>query len=693
MDSTDSRALTRAYASPLGMMTLAERDGRLVGAWYDGQKYDQAGLGPSRPEEPGEAPVLDEAAQWLDRYFAGEEPGEVPAISFAGTPFQISVWQELLAIPYGTTTTYGQLAERLAAKAGHAESARAVGTAVGRNPLLIFVPCHRVLGADGGLHGYAAGLERKEQLLKIEGVPLSGRGRKGRRASGAAAAEETDDEEHHRGGLPSMPDADACWRAYLAKDARFDGIFFAGVKTTGIYCRSTCPSRPPKRENIEFFPTAAAAEAAGYRPCLRCRPELAPGSEMPSGESLLVRRAARLLSSEGAHLPVSAVAEKLGVSPRHLRRLFEAHMGTTPMQYRSTARLLLAKELLSDTALPITQVAYAVGFESVRRFNDEMKRHYRMSPHELRADAGPSPSATGQGIPFRLGFRPPFAADRLLAFLKGRAIQGVEAVEGMDLRRSARLKDAEGTEHCGWIEVHVDMERRCLSCRMAPELLPCLPQAVDTVGRIFDTAAMPESIEEGLEGFYREAGSRYRVPGVRLAGASDPFEIGCRAILGQQISVPAAGTLTGRLAKAFGKPIETPFADVTLLFPRPEDILAQGPLEEGLGDQLGELGITRQKQRAIVALAQGMAEGGLELVPGADARATKEALLKLPGIGDWTAEYLLMRACSCPDAFPTTDFAVKKAFPGMSSAQIEAASGSWRPWRSYAAMALWQTES
>ena len=625
--------------------------------------------------------------------FSGDDPGEPPALAPVGTPFQRAVWDELLAIPYGKTTTYGEIARRLSARSGHAESPRAVGSAVGRNPILVMVPCHRVVGASGSLTGYAAGIGRKERLLGLEGATMPGRGARGRSGGGRPGPKDAAGRrgvgpgcEASRPPRAGMPDPDACYAAYAAKDPKFDGLFFIGVRSTGIYCRATCTAKTPRRENCEFFPTAAAAEAAGYRPCMRCRPELAPGTPASPLAMDVARRAAVRLRDGSDHPSVAGVATELGVSERHLRRLFEDEYGTTPSQYRSTCRLLLAKELLTDTDVPVAQVAYAAGYDSVRRLNDELRQRYGLTPTDLRCSAGRAGDTHGTvgGITLRVGYRPPFQWDVLLRFLAGRAIPGVESVADGRYARSLRLRDADGAERTGWVSVSNDGRRNVLECLVSPSLMGCLPAVLATVSRIFDTACSPEVVWDGLDGFRQKAGERYDLPGVRLPGCADPFEMACRAILGQQITVGAASTIAGRVARKFRIPVDTPFEGVSLAFPPAADVAGRD------GGELGELGVTRQKQRAILSLASGMADGSLRLEAGVDPEETRGALVSLPGIGEWTAQYLLMRACQYPDAMPSTDYAVTKAFPGLSPRRISRLSEAWRPWRSYAVMSLWQ---
>lgn len=489
---------------------------------------------------------------------------------------------------------------------------------------------------------------------------------------------------------PDLSD-ERCYEAYLAKDAKFDGLFFMGVTSTGIYCRATCPARAPRFENCRFFRTAAAAETAGFRPCLRCRPELAPGIPANEETSAIAHRAAELLRSGDAGRSIESVAGAVGVTSRQLRRIFEQAYGTTPAKYRSTCRLLLAKRLLTDTNLPVSAVAQASGFGSQRRLNDEFLVRYHLSPSKLRhaaAESANAPSSIGS-IRFRVCYRPPFQWKRLLRFLSARAIPGVEHVADGVYQRSIRVSDASGKKRVGWLSVSDEPENACLRCQASESLASTLPQVLAIVERIFDTSCSPDAVALGLEPFFQELAHENIVgdtaPGVRLAGCADPFEMAVRAVLGQQITVRAATTLAGRVAHELGTGIDTPFDDVNALFPTPLDLL-----EPDIPEHLGALGVTRQKQRAIRSLATTFSNGELVLGPGADPQPTRRMLLDLPGIGEWTAQYLLMRTCCYPDAMPATDYAVRQAFPNLTPRQIEEKSLAWSPWRSYAVMYLWQ---
>lgn len=497
--------------------------------------------------------------------------------------------------------------------------------------------------------------------------------------------------------LPAAPAADDEGR-YLAlqtRDARFDGRFFTGVTSTGIYCRPVCSVRTPRRENCRFFAMAAQAESAGFRPCLRCRPEMAPQSlawSVQDASGILVQQAVRLLDApegwaRGSQGPtVARLAEHLGVSDRHLRRIFEAALGVSPLQYLQTRRLLTAKQLLTDTPLPITQVALSSGFGSVRRFNAAFAAHYGLNPGQLRKNGSPQ-GATRTGT-LRLAYRPPLDVAALLAFFERRRFLGVEWVEQAGdgapaLRRTVRLPPAVtgSMEVTGWLSARFDTARHQVLLQTSDSLYPVLPVVIARVRAMLDLDAEPGAINAVLHGRFPQG------DGLRVPGAFDGFELAVRAVLGQQITVAAARTLGQRLVERLGEPIETPWPELSRLFPPPA-VLA---LAEG--EVLGQMGIVRQRQAAIVALAQAVDSGALSLHAGADVASTTAALCALPGIGDWTAQYIAMRVLRWPDAFPAGDVALHKAL-GVQGQKNPAraateASAAWRPWRSYAVLRAW----
>lgn len=478
-------------------------------------------------------------------------------------------------------------------------------------------------------------------------------------------------------------DADACYRAMQSHDARFDGKFFTAVSSTGIYCRPVCRVRAPRRENCRFFQLAAQAEAAGFRPCLRCRPELAPRLRTWSGEDasqVLATQAARLVDtpqawSEG-ELDVARIAARLGISDRHLRRVFQTHFGVTPMQYVQTRRLLIAKQLLADTTLPVTQVAMVSGFSSVRRFNAAFVAAYGLDPRTLRRQRVDS-SQADQGIVLRLGWRPPFDVTALLEFFALRALPGIEVVDvaGLHIARTVRMSQAQDD---GWVQVRFRPEACHVEITLPPALMVCLPVLIERIRAWLDLDADPAAIDAALCGDFPGT------EGWRVPGTFDGFELAVHAIVGQQITVAAARTLLSRVVEAFGEAASTPIAGLSRHFPTPQALRDAGE------DRLGALGIVRQRQAAIRALAGEVLAGRLDLQPGADVPTTLDALRALPGIGDWTAQYIALRALHWPDAFPSGDVVLRKAYGVSTARAAEARADAWRPWRGYAVLRTWQ---
>ena len=486
---------------------------------------------------------------------------------------------------------------------------------------------------------------------------------------------------------PATPlDADACYRAVAAHDARFDGAFFIGVTSTGIYCRPVCRVKTPRRENCRFFAHASQAEGAGFRPCLRCRPELAPQTLAWSAQdasALLAQHAARLLDSPdawGDEVPsVAGLAARLGVSDRHLRRVFEAELGVSPMDWLQTRRLLAAKQLLADTRLPVAQVALAAGFASLRRFNAAFAAQYRMSPTALRRDG--SEAKPGDGIAVTLGYRPPYDVREMLQFLQQRGIAGVEQIDvaAHTVARTLRLDD----DTCGWVACRFEPEQHRVQVRVADSLAPQLPRVIARVRAWLDLDADPAAIHAVLGADFPA------LAGLRVPGTLDGFELAVRAVVGQQVTVAAARTLTTRLVERFGTPLATPIDGLTRLFPSPAALAAAS------GDELGQLGLVRQRQAAIHALAQAVSSGQIRLHAGADVAATMDALKALPGIGAWTADYIALRALRWPDAFPSGDVALQKALAPegqrLTARAAESRAERWRPWRAYAVIRAWHS--
>ncbi|MDB5865514.1 MAG: DNA-3-methyladenine glycosylase 2 [Betaproteobacteria bacterium] len=484
--------------------------------------------------------------------------------------------------------------------------------------------------------------------------------------------------------LPPMSlDSRTCYRALKARDARFDGRFFVAVSSTRIYCRPVCTVKPPKRENCTFYPSAAAAESNGYRPCLRCRPELAPGNASVDATSRLAQAAAsmmedRTLDKEG----LDTLAASLGITDRHLRRAFGAEFGVSPVEFAQTQRLLLAKRLLTDTAMPVTEVAFASGFGSVRRFNALFRERYRLKPTQLRtARQGAAPTAaTVDVLNFELSFRPPFDWSAISAFLGTRAIPGVEAVEDGCYRRTVRLL-IDRTEHTGWIAIGMSPKKPTLRVAVSASLAKALPPVLSRVKALMDLACHPAEVAQALGTLAKGR------PGLRVPGAFDGFEMAVRAILGQQVTVAGARTVAGRLAATFGDAIETPFATLATLFPTAMRVASISP------ESVAQIGMPGARARSVIALARAVADGRLVLMPNAEIEATLDGLRALPGVGEWTAQYIAMRALAWPDAFPHTDLGVMKALGETGSRRVLAAGEAWRPWRAYAVMHLWQSLS
>lgn len=492
-----------------------------------------------------------------------------------------------------------------------------------------------------------------------------------------------------RASVPSMIhhmdlDHDACYRAIQSRDPRFDGRVFTGVKTTGVYCRPVCPARMPKSENVLFYPSAAAAEAAGFRACLRCRPETSPDLGAWKGASNTVSRALQLIEAgalDGGD--VEALAARLGVGDRQLRRLFQQHLGATPVGVAQTRRVLLAKQLIHETRLPMAQVALAAGFGSVRRFNETFQHLYQRPPASLRRrTTDPAGRAdASDGVTLKLRYKPPYDWDGLLAFLALRAIPGVEVVRGDSYARTIALGDDMGTlevRPCGrdQLAVHVRFP--------APSALPAI---LARVRRVFDLAADPVVIAEHLSADPDLAARLARRPGLRVPGAWDGFELAIRAILGQQITVHAAVRLAGKLAADYGQPLPQAWAreGLTLAFPSAARLAAA---------DLSSLGMPRARSRALEAMGAAAAADPALFGPRQDLDTAIRALKALPGIGEWTAQYIAMRQLREPDAFPAADIGLMRALETPetgrpTAAQLLARAEAWRPWRAYAALHLW----
>ncbi len=481
-------------------------------------------------------------------------------------------------------------------------------------------------------------------------------------------------------------DQRACYAALKAHDARFDGRFFIGISSTRIYCRPVCRVKMPKEENCTFFVSAAAAEASGFRPCRRCRPELAPGLSLEDSISQIAQRAVMIMEENClADMKITDLAGLLEISDRHLRRAFSARFGVSPVQYLQTRRLLLAKSLLADTELSVTEVALYAGFGSIRRFNDLFRKYYRATPSSFRSSEKAMTENT-ETITLRLGYRPPYAWDELIGFLAERAIPGIELVKDRAYHRTVSIKNGDNL-YCGWISVVNKPKMNSLSVTMCSALLPVLSKVLARIQCLFDLNCNPTEIYNKLS-VLNELSPDLCIPGLRLPGCFNPFEMSVRAILGQQITVKAARTLAMRFAHTYGERISTPFEELQYTFPNPEVIFRlTAPIE----NQLGPLGITGARARSIYALAEAIENGGVHFTPEADPEQELAKLLKLPGFGPWTVQYIGMRAFGWPDAFPHTDYGVKKALPGRNEKELLELAQAWKPWRSYATMNLWNS--
>jgi AraC family transcriptional regulator, regulatory protein of adaptative response / DNA-3-methyladenine glycosylase II len=478
-----------------------------------------------------------------------------------------------------------------------------------------------------------------------------------------------------------MLDDAVCFRATASRDRRFEGRFVMAVRTTGVYCRPGCPAPLPKRRNVAFFAHAAAAEEAGFRPCRRCRPELSPMLRIWPDTTRTVTRAIRLIA-EGAldgEAKLEDLGTRLGVGERHLRRLFAKHLGASPVAVAQSRRVHLARRLLDETTLSMTNVALSSGFSSVRRFNDVFRRTFSASPSETRAARRPPRS---DGVWLRLPYLPPYDWDSMFAFLSARAIPGVEAAHADVYRRSMEIDGATAA-----VEVRPAAGESCLSLRVLATFPVDLLQVVERVRRLFDLGCDPEQLARHFRGDRVLGHLVKKRPGLRVAGAANPLEMAVRAILGQQVSVRAACTLAGRLVAAFGTPVAVDLPGITRLFPSASR-LAEADLRP--------IGLTAARAETIRHLARAVAFDPSLLDGSTELEASVARLCKIPGIGAWTAQYIAMRALGEPDAFPAGDLGLKKALSRNgrkpSDGEVMRTAESWRPFRAYAVMHLWRSD-
>lgn len=478
--------------------------------------------------------------------------------------------------------------------------------------------------------------------------------------------------------------ADVCYRALLTRDGRFDGRFFTGVRSTGIFCRPICPARTPKFENCEFFDNAVQAQQAGYRPCLRCHPELSPRLFDQVRTEVTVAQALRLIADGALDSgTVGKLAAKLGVSDRRLRQLFVQHVGTSPRQVAQTRRVLFAKQLIHETDLSLTEVAIAAGFNSLRRFNDAMRQTYGHAPSQWRRRS--SPGTQAGGLQLRLAYSPPYDWSALMAYWQPRVLAGVESVVGDTYARLIRLDD-----QLGWVRVRPAQKGHYLQADIHFESVGSLAQIVERLRRMFDLAADGSAISAHLSQDPLLRPLVNRRPGLRLPGAWDPFELTVRVILGQQVSVAAATTVCNRLIQRFGEPpttgLQTP-AELTYQFPQPQ-ALTQA--------DLSTVGITPARAQAIQSLAAELVANPAFFSQFTTLDETIAGLCRLPGIGPWTAQYVALRGLQIPDAFPAGDLGLLRAIAAleqpMTQTQLIRRAEPWQPWRAYAALHLWTAD-
>jgi AraC family transcriptional regulator, regulatory protein of adaptative response / DNA-3-methyladenine glycosylase II len=475
-----------------------------------------------------------------------------------------------------------------------------------------------------------------------------------------------------------VEDFESCYRLSDSRDPRYDGIFFIAATSTRLYCRPSCPARQPKRANVRFYPTAAAAQSAGFRACKRCRPDAAPGSPDWNWRADSVARAMRLIADgtvdrEG----VSGLAKRLGFSERHLRRLLAEQVGAGPVALARAQRANTARLLIESTVMPFSDAAFAAGFHSVRQFNDTVRDVFASTPSQLRRrSSGASPRPLGV-VELRLSCREPFDGAALLRFLEVRAVPGLEEVSGGTYRRALTL--AHGT---GWVELTPDV--RAVRCLLRLDDLRDLATAVARCRRLLDLDADPLAIAETL-GRDEAIGDLIRArPGLRVPGCVDGDELILRAVLGQHVSLRTAQTRTARLVESFGTPLEQPLGTVTHLFP------AAAVLAETDPETLAGPVLRREKLRALAAR---LASGEVRIDVGSDQREALTRLLAIPGIGPWTAGYVAMRGFHDPDAFPHGDAALRRTLKALGHPDdhrsLAVLQQRWRPWRAYATLHLW----
>ncbi|MBX9571615.1 MAG: helix-turn-helix domain-containing protein [Candidatus Obscuribacterales bacterium] len=467
-----------------------------------------------------------------------------------------------------------------------------------------------------------------------------------------------------------MLNEESCYQALMTRDRRFDGLFYIGCKSTGVYCRPVCTVRTPMKKNCSFYRTAAAAECAGFRPCLRCRPEHAPGNALIDSVSTLAAEVLQRIES-GEFKGIEETASDLGISDRHLRRVVQAEFGVSPIELLQTHRLLLAKLLLCDSALPITEIAFASGFSSVRQFNSAFKDRYNLNPSNLRKSASTKPA--DRPIKCELAYRKPLPWSQLMSYLALRATPKVEHVTEDSYARTLNIG-----KQSGWVRAYKSRDKETITIELSSSLAAVLPMVLQRIKDLLDLNADTERIEDRL-------GEITTTAGLRVPGACDPFELCLRAVLGQQISVKAASTLMGRIAEHYGKPVECSIPELSVLTP------SSTCLSAAKQDDLCRLGLTGARAQTVINLARAEKTGSISFEDRITPQAQIKRLKNIEGIGEWTAQYVAMRALKWPDAFPHTDLGIKKALGEDNPKKILQLSEKWSPWRAYATMHLWSS--
>jgi len=469
------------------------------------------------------------------------------------------------------------------------------------------------------------------------------------------------------------------YKAIQAKDKRYDGQFFTAVLSTGIYCRPVCPARTPKQENCQFFPSAPAAEAAGFRPCLRCRPELSPSFAAWHGTENSVNKALKLINegilNEGS---VDELADKVGLGSRHLRRLFDQYLGTSPLQVAHTRRLLLAKQLLHETSLSLTQIAYAAGFQSLRRFNDAFLKSYKQSPGKFRRIR--KAKSDKNMISLDLSYHAPLDWSATLVYLSNRNMPGIDYIT----EKKEYLRNFNINGQTGYLSIKPHKNKDALTCEIHLSDVKLLPTIISRIKHLFDLDTNIPVIEKHLRSDPFMASCIDKTAFFRLMGCWDPYELVIRTVLGQQVSVKAANTLMKRIIDKFGTPAKNMPDQINILFPRPEILKDVN---------LSNMGLTTSRIRTIQAVSEAFTDNPELVTSYHTSQDIHENLGCLFGIGEWTVNYVAMRVCHETDAFPAADLGLQNAFrvgeDRPTKKQLEERSEIWRPWRAYAAMQLW----